>query len=1234
MIFYSGDNLMKSLIKITLLTLLVIIISSGAYAQHIPGKERGDPGFRAQGQMEGNRIRTSVFNFGLTGRESGSFPISVQTPYEWPKNTGQVYLALQGIFVGGEVTDDNGDLQRIIDVMSYRTSPEGNSWNFEPVPGYYSSDRQEVATSVDQGTWPAFWPDKLVDEVDPGWPGSWNGYFGKNKFNADQEMFYRASDDRYSRYTAYFPDETDLTRKGLGILLDVRVLAWSQVLVEDALFILNSITNDGSKDINKVGVTIWYADFVGGNGDSQDDISEFDLMQDIAWTRDADNHAPDFGSDPVGMVSITFLETPGNAGDRIDNDGDGELFGPIVTEALLVGESDPSITDSDTRRTDGIDNNGNGLIDENKTHIVFDQQEGVQYADYIDNNGNGESGSPVVTSDMINLASGDQWKRWPANPENDPLQNGIVHLLMVESDDLGRAFRDNIDNDGNGEDGSPVITQAMIDAAALDAPYYRYKVSDNVILYDVKAEDLGNKYADGVDNDLNGAIDEFMDDGIDEMVDEARFDGVDNDGDWNVLTDDVGLDGVPQTGDFGENDGKPTSGAGTGLPGEPNIDVTDVSETDQIGISNADYKAAGSLNIQSDATMWFDFMIPGKFYDPQEVVAGEYDLFVSSSFFPLKSGQTEPISLAVIFANAPLPDPGSELRKAEILKKRGRAQETYNNDYQFANAPLTPTLTAIPGDNKITLYWDDVAESSFDAYIDAIGGNGHDFEGYRIYRSTDPAFEDPLDITSAYGSKVFRTPLVIFDLIDGIQGLDSIGFDGVKYQLGNDSGLKHSYIDSTVQNGFTYYYALVSYDFGYNAGNIIPSESPVRVSLQSDGSVKLGPNVVRVTPEAPSAGYIPPTLGEISLVNGTTTSTISYDIVDINKIKDGHVYYISFEDTLKIGNPALSEDDTLTTKSYTLKDSTDNVVVIDQFNSVSANVEQPLVDGFRLKFDNETRVEKNPETTKWNNENIPAFVFESFVWPNPSLRGQALPNDYVVSFGDVGFGSSSEIKIGTLTFPSKPVNFKVFNRSTNDFIQYGFIEADTSYGGSGKLTTNGAAKDRIIFLEKDANDSLIFTWWFYLGLEPDTTLGQFYPVSGDTATIFLRKPFLSSDVFRFVAHEGQIDNQLAKEDLENIKVVPNPYIATALWEPKNPYNSGRGPRSLHFTHLPNKCTIRIFTVNGELVDVIEHESQFNDGTAEWDMLTKDNLSISYGVYLYHIEAPGIGEKIGKFAVIK
>ena len=49
----------------------------------------------------------------------------------------------------------------------------------------------------------------------------------------------------------------------------------------------------------------------------------------------------------------------------------------------------------------------------------------------------------------------------------------------------------------------------------------------------------------------------------------------------------MGIDGLAGSGDLGENDGIPTSGAGTDLPGEPNIDKTDIDESDQIGLFKA-----------------------------------------------------------------------------------------------------------------------------------------------------------------------------------------------------------------------------------------------------------------------------------------------------------------------------------------------------------------------------------------------------------------------------------------------------------------------------------------------------------------------------------------------------------------------------------------------------------------------------------------------------------------------
>ena len=113
-----------------------------------------------------------------------------------------------------------------------------------------------------------------------------------------------------------------------------------------------------------------------------------------------------------------------------------------------------------------------------------------------------------------------------------------------------------------------------------------------------------------------------------------------------------------------------------------------------------------------------------------------------------------------------------------------------------------------------------------------------------------------------------------------------------------------------------------------------------------------------------------------------------------------------------------------------------------------------------------------------------------------------------------------------------------------------------------------------------------------------------------------------------------IDNQKASEDMDKIKVVPNPYFAASAFEGQNTFASGRGPREIQFRYLPSECTIRIYSIAGELVKTIEHSSSLESGTGRWDLLTKDNLSASYGMYVYHISAPNIGEKIGKLAIVK
>ena len=103
---------------------------------------------------------------------------------------------------------------------------------------------------------------------------------------------------------------------------------------------------------------------------------------------------------------------------------------------------------------------------------------------------------------------------------------------------------------------------------------------------------------------------------------------------------------------------------------------------------------------------------------------------------------------------------------------------------------------------------------------------------------------------------------------------------------------------------------------------------------------------------------------------------------------------------------------------------------------------------------------------------------------------------------------------------------------------------------------------------------------------------------------------------------------------DNIAVVPNPYVIAARWEAPNPYAFGRGERKIQFIHLPKECTIRIYTVRGNLVKEIKHESTTTDGAETWNLVSQDGMDVAYGIYIYHIHAPEIGDKIGKFVIIK
>ena len=134
---------------------------------------------------------------------------------------------------------------------------------------------------------------------------------------------------------------------------------------------------------------------------------------------------------------------------------------------------------------------------------------------------------------------------------------------------------------------------------------------------------------------------------------------------------------------------------------------------------------------------------------------------------------------------------------ADLLKNKRTVQKIYNANYQFPKPPDLPTLTAVPGDGEVTLYWDRIAEATIDPVLLT-----KTFEGYKLYRSTDPTFSDIFTITDGSGTDVGYRPLFQCDLKDGITGYFQTSGElfedvsGYAYYLGNDTGIVHTYVDS------------------------------------------------------------------------------------------------------------------------------------------------------------------------------------------------------------------------------------------------------------------------------------------------------------------------------------------------------------------------------------------------------------------------------------------------------
>ena len=692
----------------------------------------------------------------------------------------------------------------------------------------------------------------------------------------------------------------------------------------------------------------------------------------------------------------------------------------------------------------------------------------------------------------------------------------------------------------------------------------------------------------------------------------------DEDMDWNSELHDVGVDGLPETGDTGEGDGIPTNG-------EPYFDDTDLNESDMIGLTgfkmNRIRAGQGNPNPEVDGIVFYmdDAKWPERLYDQftNPNVSARFDSALASNYnigflfasgpFTLQAGQTERFSLALGY--------GANLTELSSTVKT--VQQIYDANYQFAVPPPLPTLTAETGDGYVLLSWDDVAERGFDPVTFT-----NDFEGYRIYRATDPEFRDPRVITTGTGTGPIGNgkPVAQFDLADGIEGFSQQTVEGVAYWLGEETGLAHAWIDEDVNNGQLYYYAVTSYDYGSDSLGFYPSENAITVSRTPRGGTILPQNVVAVRAEPKVTGFVRAEAGEVTHAEGRGTGEAVVGVVNSNLVPDGHDFLLHF---------STPSEDTLRATAYLLLDGTTWDTIFARGTDLAGEGRGPVGRGLLPVISTPESVTVDTTLsgfTEGSGTNARALVSYLDVLPINRIR-TGFPDDVTITFYDDVVDTSLEI------FPisAAPSKFAVVahGAEADSSLDFRFRDLD----GDGTLSDPEEYIDLVTYSEELPGAPMV-TWRMELDpSNPFTGDSLDTPAAGDVYELRLVRPYGTDDILTFTAAGQRVDAAEEREEEWKPYVVPNPYVGSASFESERFATSGRGERRVEFRGLPRQATVRIYTILGELVQTLRHDGS-NDGYVPWDLRTKDNLDVAPGLYIYHVEAGGLGEKTGKFAVIK
>lgn len=624
--------------------------------------------------------------------------------------------------------------------------------------------------------------------------------------------------------------------------------------------------------------------------------------------------------------------------------------------------------------------------------------------------------------------------------------------------------------------------------------------------------------------------------------------------------------------------------------------------------------------------------------------------------FDLKADSMTTLSFGLIMGDAgEVPNNPST---ADLMQNVNTANEMYRLYFQGSGPPSPPTAYAVPGDGTVSLYWSSDPERSKDVWTAS-----EDFEGYKIFRSTDAGLTWGKPITDIYGNIVGYHPIAQFDYTEAEDiaryGYDVSGPDPAFPQnLGDNTGLVHTFVDSHLVNGVEYWYSVCAYDKGDQSDLANPTQSYMNAPGQSWHEV----HTVRATPGKRATDLQYSESGALEPIGGACDGLVRLELENPDELKD-HEYEIAFERQLLPNGSDYGMSLVLTDMT------TGDTLVQDVFIGEETDTNLVVQDGFILYMENASTGVSSMGWTKVAGDTCTFDWRVESKYPHLVPTGQAV-GDEVESFDDwkliVDYNTGVDapwldsffddlsaltqhlpLRAELISDPDNPIDVTseltlaefahAFSPRTNFYSPLGW---DLVPGGLGYLSGSPGWYELhvdMLIMEYIRPDSLPNYLYLLTNNKPDSSFNKdnaleiieaVAPSDGDEFTIITNKPFRPGITYRFnPLSEKPAASQTST--LENVYTVPDPYIVTNAWE-VNEFG-----KRLMFANVPSRCTIRIYTVLGEHVDTIEHgEDVAGAGYAFWDMRTRNEQFIAPGVYLYHVETPVGDEATGRFLVIK